>query len=64
MLQINLVIEDSKISLVDLEEEISQIEEYVQSTDVIGECSLSIPSDHSRSLTHSHAEALRSAYMY
>lgn len=33
-LQINLVIEDEKISLSDLEEEIQTIEEYVQSTDV------------------------------
>ncbi len=37
MLQINLVIEDAKISLSDLEEEIQEIEEYVQSTDVAGE---------------------------
>ncbi|ORY32284.1 hypothetical protein BCR39DRAFT_523758 [Naematelia encephala] len=34
MLQINLVIEDAKISLDDLQEEIQEIEEYVQSTDV------------------------------
>jgi elongation factor 1-beta len=33
-LQINMVIEDEKISLADLEEEIQEIEEYVQSTDV------------------------------
>lgn len=36
MLQITLVIED-KISLDDLQEEIAEIEEYVQSTDVAGE---------------------------
>jgi hypothetical protein len=36
MLQINLVIEDAKISLDELQEEISEIEEYVQSTDVAG----------------------------
>ncbi|KAJ2988438.1 hypothetical protein NUW58_g3981 [Xylaria curta] len=33
-LQINLVIEDEKISLSDLEEEIQAFEDYVQSTDV------------------------------
>lgn len=33
-LQINMVIEDEKISLADLEEEIQEIEEFVQSTDV------------------------------
>jgi len=33
-LQINLIIEDDKISLAELEEEIAEIEEYVQSTDI------------------------------
>lgn len=33
-LQINLVIEDEKISLAELEEEIQEFEDYVQSTDV------------------------------
>ena len=33
-LQINLVIEDEKISVSDLEEEIQEIEDYVQSTDI------------------------------
>ncbi|KAG6076310.1 hypothetical protein E4U30_001795 [Claviceps sp. LM220 group G6] len=33
-LQINLVIEDAKVSLADLEEEIQEFEDYVQSTDV------------------------------
>lgn len=33
-LQINMVIEDEKISLADLEEEIQEIEDFVQSTDV------------------------------
>jgi elongation factor 1-beta len=33
-LQINLVIEDEKISLSDLEEEIQELEEWVQSTDI------------------------------
>lgn len=37
MLQINLVIEDAKISLDELQEEIQEIEDYVQSTDVAGE---------------------------
>ncbi|KAL1410579.1 Translation elongation factor 1 beta [Vanrija albida] len=34
MLQITLVIEDAKVSLSDLEEEIQELEDYVQSTDV------------------------------
>lgn len=33
-LQINLVIEDAKISLTDLEDEIQELEDFVQSTDV------------------------------
>ena len=33
-LQINIVVEDDKISVSDLEEEIQEIEDYVQSTDV------------------------------
>lgn len=33
-LQINLVIEDAKVSLTDLEDEIQELEDYVQSTDV------------------------------
>lgn len=39
MLQMNLVMED-KISLDELQEEIQEIEDYVQSTDVAGESSL------------------------
>ncbi|KAF2761503.1 hypothetical protein EJ05DRAFT_491362 [Pseudovirgaria hyperparasitica] len=34
-LQINLVVEDEKVSLEDLQESISELEDYVQSTDVI-----------------------------
>ncbi len=34
MLQVNLVIEDEKISLDELQEEIAEFEDYVQSTDV------------------------------
>ena len=37
MLQVNLVIEDAKISLDELQEEIAEIEDYVQSSDVAGE---------------------------
>ena len=33
-LQINLVVEDAKISVSDLEDEIQELEDYVQSTDV------------------------------
>jgi hypothetical protein len=43
MLQMNLVMED-KISLDELQEEIQEFEDYVQSTDVAGELSIS-PSD-------------------
>jgi hypothetical protein len=57
MLQVNLVIEDAKISLDELQEEIAEIEEYVQSTDVAG---MSLPS--SKPITKltvcSHAKAL------
>lgn len=34
-LQINLVIEDDKIGLDDLQEEIAEFEDYVQSTDIV-----------------------------
>lgn len=34
-LQINLVIEDDKVGLDDLQEEISEFEDYVQSTDIV-----------------------------
>jgi elongation factor 1-beta len=34
-LQINLVVEDEKISLDELQEEIAGFEDYVQSTDVV-----------------------------
>lgn len=40
MLQVNLVIEDAKISLEELQEEIQEFEDYVQSTDVAGKSSL------------------------
>lgn len=36
-LQINLVIEDDKVSLSDLEEEIQELEDYVQSTDIVSD---------------------------
>lgn len=35
MLQITLVIEDEKVSLTDLQETVEEIEEYVQSSDVL-----------------------------
>jgi len=34
-LQINLIIEDDKIGLDDLQEEIAEFEDYVQSTDIV-----------------------------
>lgn len=43
-LQINLVVEDEKISLADLEEQIQGFEDYVQSTDIVSfECLVEIP---------------------
>jgi hypothetical protein len=57
MLQVNLVIEDAKISLDELQEEIAEIEEYVQSTDVAGMSSLSLKPNTSLTYT-SHAKAL------
>lgn len=33
-LQVNIIVEDEKISVSDLEEEIQELEDYVQSTDV------------------------------
>jgi elongation factor 1-beta len=35
-LQINLVVEDDKVSTIDLQEEIEGFEDYVQSSDVVG----------------------------
>lgn len=37
-LQINLVIEDDKIGLDDLQEEIAEFEDYVQSSDIVSPC--------------------------
>jgi elongation factor 1-beta len=37
-LQINLVIEDDKIGLDDLQEEIAEFEDYVQSSDIVSSC--------------------------
>ena len=34
-LQINLVVEDEKVSLDELQEEIAELEDYVQSSDVV-----------------------------
>ena len=39
-LQINLVIEDDKIGLDDLQEEIQEFEDYVQSTDIVSSHSI------------------------
>jgi len=43
-LQINLVIEDDKVGLSDLQEEIEEFEDYVQSSDVVSPtCSPHLP---------------------
>jgi translation elongation factor EF-1beta len=53
MLQINLVIEDAKISLDELQEEIAEIEDYVQSSDVAGEFDSHAYSSKSRAIADS-----------
>ena len=57
MLQLTLVVEDAKISLEELEEEIQEIDDYVQSTDIAGESRLR-PSWSRATLTRSHEQAL------
>ena len=57
MLQLTLVVEDAKISLEELEEEIQEIDDYVQSTDIAGESRLQ-PSCSRATLTRSHEQAL------
>jgi elongation factor 1-beta len=34
-LQINLVVEDEKVSVIDLQEQVEELEEYVQSSDLV-----------------------------
>lgn len=58
-LQINLVIEDEKISLSDLEEEIQGFEDYVQSTDVVSfQIAIKIRSSYINQIIGRHAEAV------
>ena len=59
MLQINLVIEDAKISLDELQEEIQEIEDHVQSTDVAGGSSCSYQSVTFTNAACSHAKVVR-----
>lgn len=42
-LQINLIIEDDKVSLSDLEEEIAEFEDFVQSTDIVSFVAPTLP---------------------
>jgi translation elongation factor EF-1beta len=61
-LQINLVVEDEKVSVTDLQEEIEGFEDYVQSSDVVSPAAASlefprVPRSHIT--TGRHAEALR-----
>lgn len=51
MLQMNLVMED-KISLDELQEEIQEFEDYVQSTDVAGEFGLACKLDEADNASH------------
>lgn len=57
-LQINLVVEDEKISLEELQEEIQGFEEYVQSTDIVRLPVSRLTMTRSRSMLGRHAEAL------
>lgn len=61
-LQINLVVEDEKVSVTDLQEEIEGFEDYVQSSDVVSSIlTFWFPPVHcSHTTTGRHAEALRS----
>jgi translation elongation factor EF-1beta len=57
-LQITLVIEDEKISLSDLEEEIQAFEDYVQSTDVVSLIDILVNSWVLTTTIGCHAEAI------
>ena len=61
MLQITLVIEDAKISLDELQEEIAEIEDHVQSSDVAGERLVCVTFDIADET--SHAEAVDGYHM-
>ena len=55
-LQINLVVEDEKVSLDELQEEIQEDEDYVQSTDIVSNhqhCAISYADNHFSKLCRS-----------
>lgn len=62
-LQINLVIEDEKISLDELQQQIEEDEDHVQSTDVVS-CFIAHVSKMVLTELGRHAKALRSDFLY
>lgn len=59
-LQINLVVEDEKISLSDLQEEIEGFEDHVQSTDIVSDQRINKPTLHMlMNRIVRHAEAIK-----
>lgn len=57
-LQINLIIEDDKIGLDDLQEEIAEFEDYVQSTDIVSYLYLRFPSNFVLTFVGCYAKAI------
>lgn len=57
-LQINLVVEDDKVSLEDLQEQISDFEDYVQSTDVVSSKNIVLFTDLSNSSSQAAMQKL------
>jgi translation elongation factor EF-1beta len=58
-LQINLVIEDDKIGLDDLQEQIQEFEDYVQSTDIVSSAHCNFMNYPANSLTGCYAKAIK-----
>lgn len=64
-LQINLIIEDDKVGLGDLEEEIAEFEDFVQSTDIVSFPESEQPRKASNpSSTGCHAKAIECFYQH
>jgi translation elongation factor EF-1beta len=62
-LQINLVIEDDKISLDELQEEIQEFEDYVQSTDIVSSAHCYLCDYQANKFTGCYAEAIEHTQM-
>jgi elongation factor 1-beta len=61
-LQINLVVEDEKVSLDELQEQIAEDEDYVQSTDIVSMLSNSTPNPPLIQYTGCHAKVVKSLF--